>query len=111
MGPGRSGRAYSRVCGAATAKGSEHVRVRRRQDPREDHGNTTSATPSRLRRALLRRDAGALPRPGASSLEPDAPRLTGAALIRPPPRLVDPRPVAGAGDHRVQAPSTPDPVG
>src|SRR6266496_3945641 len=34
MGPGRSGRAYSRVCGAATAKGSEHVRVMRRQDPR-----------------------------------------------------------------------------
>src|SRR2546428_11469375 len=33
MGPGRSGRAYSRVCGAATAKGSEHVRVMRRQDP------------------------------------------------------------------------------
>jgi len=25
--PGRSGRAYSRVCGAATAKGSEHVRA------------------------------------------------------------------------------------
>ena len=35
MGPGRSGRAYSRVCGAATAKGSEHVRVMRRQDPRQ----------------------------------------------------------------------------
>src|SRR5438093_1379719 len=34
MGPGRSGRAYSRVCGAATAKGSEHVRVIQRQDPR-----------------------------------------------------------------------------
>jgi Domain of unknown function (DUF4288) len=33
MGPGRSGRVYSRVCGAATAKGSEHVRVMRRQDP------------------------------------------------------------------------------
>src|SRR5437667_8325374 len=34
MGPWRSGRTYSRVCGAATAKGSEHVRVIRRQDPR-----------------------------------------------------------------------------
>src|SRR5205807_4564887 len=34
MGPGRSRRAYSRVRGAATAKGSEHVRVMRRQDPR-----------------------------------------------------------------------------
>src|SRR3989454_12573505 len=33
MGPGRSGRTYSRVYGAATAKGSEHVRVMRRQDP------------------------------------------------------------------------------
>src|SRR2546428_4765878 len=33
MGPGRSGRTYSRVCGAATAKGSEHVRATRRQDP------------------------------------------------------------------------------
>src|SRR2546425_11480118 len=33
MGPWRSGRAYSRVFGAATAKGSEHVRVMRRQDP------------------------------------------------------------------------------
>src|SRR2546425_12913437 len=33
VGPWRSGRAYSRVCGAATAKGSEHVRVMRRQAP------------------------------------------------------------------------------
>src|SRR5256714_13727605 len=33
MGPWRSGMAYSRVCGAATAKGDEHVRVIRRQDP------------------------------------------------------------------------------
>src|SRR5881409_13642 len=65
MGPGRSGRAYSRVLGAATAKGSEHVRVMRRQDPREDHGNTPSTTPPRLRRALLRRHAGALARAGA----------------------------------------------
>src|SRR5206468_1883933 len=32
-GPWRSGRAYSRVYGAATAKGHEHVRVARRQDP------------------------------------------------------------------------------
>src|SRR3989442_6375379 len=32
-GPWRSGMAYSRVIGAATAKGSEHVRVARRQDP------------------------------------------------------------------------------
>src|SRR6266571_7898083 len=32
-GPWRSGMAYSRVIGAATAKGSEHVRVVRRQDP------------------------------------------------------------------------------
>ena len=36
MGPGRSGRAYSRVCGAATAKGSEHARVMRRQDPQPE---------------------------------------------------------------------------
>src|SRR3989442_3182205 len=33
MGTWRSGRAYSRVFGGATAKGSEHVRVMRRQDP------------------------------------------------------------------------------
>jgi len=33
MGPWRSGMTYSRVCGAATAKGHEHVRVIRRQDP------------------------------------------------------------------------------
>src|SRR6266568_9582204 len=34
-GPWRSGMACSRVCGAATAKGHEHVRVTRRQDPGE----------------------------------------------------------------------------
>ena len=33
VGPWRSGRACSRVCGAATAKRPEHVRVTRRQDP------------------------------------------------------------------------------
>ena len=38
MGPWRSGRAYSRVCGAATAKGSEHVRVMRRQVPHRESG-------------------------------------------------------------------------
>ncbi len=33
-GPWRSGVHYSQVCGAATAKADEHVRVARRQDPR-----------------------------------------------------------------------------
>ena len=33
VGPGRSGVAYRRVCGAATPKRHEHVRVTRRQDP------------------------------------------------------------------------------
>ena len=33
MGPGRSGKTYRRIRGAATPKGLEHVRVMRRQDP------------------------------------------------------------------------------
>src|SRR5207253_10897909 len=36
MGPRRSGVAYSRVCGASTAKRREHVWVMRRHDPRKE---------------------------------------------------------------------------
>jgi len=34
--PGGAEDAYSRVCRASTAKGAEHVRVARRQDPLSD---------------------------------------------------------------------------